>query len=195
MRKPGFRTILALVAAGLLLVTAAVAGVVAVAVRDAPERSPQLTAYAHGRTVDVAPFAYCSVTMRDCEVLPERPADAEGTVFAGLPCREGEGGCQQGRTVDLEVPPGYPLQLSLPAKIAHAPWIAQLVYATDTGQRVDQVVSRNDYPDGSYALTIDSRPEPQLRLIGVELQLPILARDEAGNEFYVPHAAWSISTV
>lgn len=56
------------------------------------------------------------------------------------------------------------------------------------------MISRNDYPDRALALTIDSMPEPDLRLIGVELQLPILARDETGKEFYVPHAAWSIST-
>ena len=34
-----------------------------------------------------------------------------------------------------------------------------------------------------------------LRLIGIEVQLPILARDIAtGQETYVPHAAWSIVT-
>lgn len=189
------RTIVALVATGLLVVAAAVAGLVAVTVRDAPTRAPELTAYAHGTTVDVGAFAYCAVTMRDCTVLPASAADAQNTVFEQLPCAADAARCRHGATVRLEVPPGYPLQLSLPKRVAHAPWIARLVYVTPNDERVDEVVSRNDYPDGSYALTINSRPAPELRLIGVELQLPILARDETGREFYVPHAAWSISTV
>ncbi|MEV0295858.1 DUF2771 domain-containing protein [Nocardia sp. NPDC050710] len=195
MTKPNARTILALVAAGLLVVVVAMVGVLVVTVRNAPEHAPELTAYAHGTTVDVQPFAYCAVTMQDCKVLPERPEDAEGTVFAGLPCDPDATECKQGHTVNLEVPPGYPLQLSLPRKVADAPWLAQLIFVTPTGEKVAQVISRNDYPEGAMALTIDSRPIPELRLIGVELQLPILARDETGREFYVPHAAWSISTV
>ncbi|MET7767923.1 DUF2771 domain-containing protein [Nocardia sp. NPDC005366] len=195
MTKPKTRIVLALVAAALFVVVAATVSVLVVAVRDAPEHTPELTAYAKGTTVDVAPFAYCAVSMRDCKVLPERPADAEGTVFAGLPCDPNVSECKRGRTVDLEVPPDYPLQLSLPKKVADAPWLAQLVYVTSNGEKVDQVVSRHDYPEGALAITIDSHPTPELRLIGVELQLPILARDETGREFYVPHAAWSISTV
>ncbi|WP_054816493.1 DUF2771 domain-containing protein [Nocardia arizonensis] len=195
MTKPGTRTILVLVAVALIVVAAAVAGVVAVAVRNAPQRAPELTAYAHGRTVDVAPFAYCAVNMRDCAVLPASAADAADTVFEQLPCAPDAPECQRGRTVDLAVPPGYPLQLSLPKRVADAPWIARVVYVTEKGDRVDEVISRNDYPEGSYAVTIDSRPVPELRLVGVELQLPILARDQTGREIYVPHAAWSISTV
>jgi len=193
--KPNTRTVLALVAAALLVVVATTVAVLVVTVRDAPEHTPELTAYAKGRTVEVTPFAYCAVTMRDCQVLPRSPSDADGTVFAGLPCAPDAAQCRQGSTVDLEVPPGYPLQLSLPKKVAEAPWLAQLVYVTPTGEKLDQVVSRHDYPEGALAITIDSRPAPDLRLIGVELQLPILARDETGREFYVPHAAWSISTV
>ncbi|MEU7630900.1 DUF2771 domain-containing protein [Nocardia sp. NPDC049220] len=192
MSKLNARTIVALAAAALLVLTVAFVGVLAVLVRNAEEPDVTISAYAHGKTVTVRPFSYCAVTMQHCSILPEGKVD--GTVFATLTCQPETPDCHRGRTAELEVPAGYPLQLSLPKKIADAPWIAQLVYALPSGEQVDRVISRNDYPDRALALTIDSAPEPDLRLIGVELQLPILARDETGNEFYLPHAAWSIST-
>ncbi|WP_063044410.1 DUF2771 domain-containing protein [Nocardia pseudovaccinii] len=167
MSKLSTRTVVALCAAALLVFTVAFVGVLTVFVRNADHPDPTVTAYAHGKTVTVSPFLYCTVKMEDCKY---------------------------GETVILDVPAGYPLQLSLPKKIADAPWLAQLVYAMPTGEKVDRVVSRNDFPEGALAVTIDSKPEPELRLVGIELQLPILARDETGREFYVPHAAWSIST-
>jgi hypothetical protein len=33
------------------------------------------------------------------------------------------------------------------------------------------------------------------RLTGIAVELPTLVRDEQGNEFPVPHAEWSVSTV
>ncbi|MBF6165424.1 DUF2771 domain-containing protein [Streptomyces gardneri] len=192
MSKLNTRTIAALVAAALLVLTVAFAGVLAVLIRDADEPDVTLTAYAHGKTITVRPFSYCAVTMRDCSILPAE--NVAGTVFATLSCAPDTPDCHRGRTVELEVPAGYPLQLSLPKQVADAPWLAQLVYLLPNGEKVDRVISRNDYPDRALALTIDSKPEPDLRLIGVEFQLPILARDETGREFYVPHATWSIST-
>ncbi|WP_067647154.1 DUF2771 domain-containing protein [Nocardia harenae] len=161
------RTVVAISAVVLLVAVAAYAGVLALLIRDAPRKDPAVTAYAHGRTVTVEPFLYCSVTMADC---------------------------RYGETVDLEVPPGYPLQLSLPPQIAEAPWLAQLIYERPDGEQVDRLVAHDDFGKDVLAVTLDSRPEPNLRLVGVELQLPILARDETGREFYVPHAAWSINT-
>ncbi|MGW0248072.1 DUF2771 domain-containing protein [Nocardia goodfellowii] len=191
-RKLSGRTIIALLAVATLVVVGVAGAVVFNAVRNAPWHAPELTAYAHGQTVDVTPFAYCSVTMRDCRVLPQNPADAAGSVFDGLPCKEAD--CQRGRTTSLEVPPGYPLQVSLPSQIVNAPWLATLVYVREDGQIVIEEKWRDEYPEGARAITIDSRPLPELRLVGVEIQLPILARDESGREGWVPHAAWSIST-
>lgn len=167
MNKPSTRTVVALGVAALLVLTVAFVGVLTVLVRNAAQHDPTVTAYAHGKTVTVDPFLYCTVKLEECKY---------------------------GETVALEVPPGYPLQLSLPKKIADAPWLAQLIYVLPNGDKVNRVVSRNDFPEGALAVTIDSKPEAELRLVGVELQLPILARDETGREFYVPHAAWSIST-
>ncbi|WP_069162171.1 DUF2771 domain-containing protein [Nocardia altamirensis] len=168
MKRPGTRTIVALIVAAGLVFTAAFVAVLVTLIGDAKERDPEITAYAHGRTVTVAPYVYCTVRLEDCRF---------------------------GKTVELEVPPDYPLQLSLPKKIAEAPWMARLVYVLPNGDRVDRVVSHNDFPDGALAITIESRPEPDLRLAGVELQLPILTKDiDTGEESYRPHAAWSIST-
>ncbi|MFI6215505.1 DUF2771 domain-containing protein [Nocardia brasiliensis] len=168
MKRLNTRTVVALLVAGLLVVTVAFVGVLVVLVRNADEKDPVITAYAHGKTVTVEPYVYCSVQMEDC---------------------------RYGETVQLVVPPNYPLQLSLPKKIAEAPWLAQVVYALPNGERVDRVISHTNYPQGAMAVTIESRPEPDLRLVGLELQLPILAKDkDTGKEFYLPHAAWSIST-
>ncbi|QIS08621.1 DUF2771 domain-containing protein [Nocardia arthritidis] len=168
MTKPSARTVAALIAAALLVFVVAFVGVLVVLVKRAPEKDPAITAYAHGRTVTVDPYVYCTVKLEDC---------------------------RYGETVQLDVPSGYPLQLSLPKRIADAPWLAQLVYELPNHDRIDRVINHTNYPAGALAVTIPSHPEPQLRLVGVEFQLPILARDkDTGRELYIPHAAWSIST-
>ncbi|MFD6398065.1 DUF2771 domain-containing protein [Nocardia sp. NPDC060249] len=168
MSKLNARTIVALVAAGLFAVVAVTAVWVGVAVSKAPAHSPQLTAYAHGTTITVDPFMYCTVRMENC---------------------------RYGETTPLEVPAGEPVQLSLPDAVSESPWLIQLIYQRPSGEQLDRVLSFADYPDRARALTIESKPEPDLRLIGIEVQLPILARDIAtGQESYIPHAAWSIVT-
>lgn len=162
-----FRTTLALTLAGILVLVVATAGVVLLLARNAEPSEPELTAYAHGRTVTVPPFYYCTVRMENCE---------------------------QGETVFLEVPAGYPLQLSLPSEVVGTPWELLPLYADRNGEVVEKPSSYRDHPDGVRALTIDSNPEPGLELIGVELQVMIIAIDETGREFSLPHAIWSIKT-
>ncbi|MGW0181020.1 DUF2771 domain-containing protein [Nocardia sp. NPDC003345] len=161
------RTTLALALAGVLVLVAATAGVVWLLARDAEPHEPELTAYAHGTTVTVPPFRYCTVRMQDCK---------------------------QGDTTFLEVPAGNPLQISLPDEIVGTPWELLPLYARADGVVVEQPSSYRDHPQDVRALTVDSRPEPGLELIGVELQVMIIAIDEAGNEFPIPHAIWSIKT-
>ncbi|WP_028476154.1 DUF2771 domain-containing protein [Nocardia sp. CNY236] len=192
MSTLNIRPIIAMVAAATLVLTIAVGGALVVLIRNADEPDVTITAYAHGKTVTVRPYTYCAVTMQECSILPERTL--EGTIASTLRCTADASDCHRGRTVELEVPAGYPLQLSLPTAIADAPWLAQLIYAAPTGEQVDRVIGRNTYPDRVRAVTVESEPAPGLRLVGVEVQLPILARDETGAEFSVPHAIWSIST-
>ncbi|WP_051161479.1 DUF2771 domain-containing protein [Nocardia brevicatena] len=167
MSTYNIRTSIALLTAGLLVLVAATVGVVWALVRDAEPHDPEITAYAHGTTVTVPPFMYCTVRMQDC---------------------------RYGETVPLEVPAGYPLQLSLPDRVVDAPWRMQQVYALPSGDEIARPIDHTGFPEGTRAITVPSRPEPDLRLIGVELQLPILAIDETGREFSVPHAVWSIKT-
>ncbi|HLS76228.1 MAG TPA: DUF2771 domain-containing protein [Nocardia sp.] len=161
---------------GVLVVAAVTAVVVAIAVRDAPGHDPRITAYAHGTAVTVDPYQYC-----DLRLVGEDRLEMSN--------------CRQNPVVDLEVPPGYPLQLSLPSEIVDAPWQGIVLYAPPGGQQVlAREIFRSDYEPGTRALTIESEPEPGLRMIGVEIQLPVPAIDEQGNETTVPHASWSIRT-
>lgn len=175
MTKPNTRTIVALAVAAVLVVIAAVAVGVTVAVRNAKTPDPALTAYAHGKTVTVAPYRYCTV------------AGVAATGQLNLKCRESD------KTVPLNVPAGFPLQLSLPPKIADAPWIMMGEYVLpDRRTVVRNVKTYRDFKPGTLAVTVPSAPN--LRLIGVELQLVVPARDETGREFYEPYQAWSIKT-
>ncbi|MBU3061262.1 DUF2771 domain-containing protein [Nocardia sp. NEAU-G5] len=175
MTKPNTRTIVALAVAAVLVVIVAVAAVVTVAVRNAKTPDPALTAYAHGKTVTVAPYRYCTV------------AGVAQSGQLSLQCREND------VTVPLDVPGGYPLQLSLPPKIANAPWIMLAEYLLPDHRTVVRATrTYRDYPAGTLAVTVPSRPD--LRLIGVEMQLVVPARDETGREFFEPYQAWSIKT-
>lgn len=170
------RLIAALAGAGLLALVAVIAVVVTIAVRNAPRQDPEITAYAYGTAVTVPPYQYC-----DLRLIGEDRLDLAD--------------CRQNRVVDLETPPGYPLQLSLPSEIADAPWQGLLVYALPGDEEIlTQEIYHSDYAPGTLALTIDSQPAPGLRLIGVEIQLPVPAIDEVGRETTVPHASWSIRT-
>jgi len=173
--KPNTRTIVALAVAAVLVVIVAVAVVVTVAVQHATKRDPALTAYAHGKTVTVAPYRYCTV------------AGLAETGQLSLKCHESD------LTVPVNVPAGYPLQISLPEKLANAPWIMMAEYVLPNGRTaIRDVKTYRDFKPGTLAVTVPSRPN--LRLIGVELQLEIPARDETGRQFFEPYQAWSIKT-
>jgi hypothetical protein len=107
---------------------------------------------------------------RFCEVL--NPTDCE------TPRTDGE----------LTVDPKHPVQLSVPPAIARAPWI--LVRSYEGADVVEEF-----RPDTKLAVTIPTVDPHRGRLFGVAVQLPTLVRDEAGNEFPVPHAEWSVRTV
>ncbi len=107
---------------------------------------------------------------RYCKVL--NPTDCE------TPQTDGE----------LTVDPRHPVQLSVPPAIARAPWV--LVRTYEGADVVDEF-----RPDTKLAVTIPTVDPKRGKLFGVAVQLPTLVRDEAGNEFPVPHAEWSVRTV
>ncbi|WP_040803590.1 DUF2771 family protein [Nocardia concava] len=178
MSQPKTRTILALVGAALLVFVAAVAAVVTIAVRNADKPDPEITAYAHGKSVSVNPFLYC-----DLKVSKEQLA---------------VGKCDASKSVsELDVPPGSSLQLSLPKEIADAPWEILIGYRV-AGPHGDQaqpvLLTSRDYPDKPLAITIKTPASDRVHLAIMELHLPIPARDEAGNEGIVSRGIWSIQT-
>jgi hypothetical protein len=107
---------------------------------------------------------------RYCEVL--NPTDCE------TPQNDGE----------LRVDSRHTVQLSVPPEIARAPWV--LVRSYEGADVVDEF-----RPDTKVAVTIPTVDPHRGRLFGMAVQLPTLVRDEAGNEFPVPHAEWSVRTV
>ncbi len=89
---------------------------------------------------------------------------------------------------ELPVSGRFPVQLSVPSAIARAPWVLLRAYEDDD-------VIEEFRPGARLAVTIPTVDPLRGRLTGVAVQLPTLVRDEAGNEFPVPHAEWSVRTV
>lgn len=146
-----------------LVVVIAAAAIVVNAIANSEERSPQITAYAYGETITVGPTGYCSLDLRECT---------------------------HGELVNLNVPAGQPLQLSLPKEIADAPWRLVMVYQSPDGDIAPQ---ERYYQSGEAdAVTVVSDKSPAWQLNGVEIQLPSAVVDESG----LPHAraVWAIKT-
>ncbi|MEU5840714.1 DUF2771 domain-containing protein [Rhodococcus sp. NPDC047139] len=153
---------LALLLAAVVVVVGGIAATVWRLVDSAEPTLPTITAYARGEAATIGPAQYCNLYLEDC---------------------------MENQIGELDVPAGYPLQLSLPQEISGAPWRIITVYGdTRTGQT---------YVDGQMfeagarrALTVPSAPD--LQLLGVEIQLPSAVVDEAGEP--IAHAVWAVRT-
>ncbi|MFC4377235.1 DUF2771 family protein [Nocardia halotolerans] len=169
MSKLNVRTILALVAVGLFAVVAVTAGVVAYAVSKAPERYPELTVYAWGNTVTVEPYGYCELSTGEC-------VNDESTYY-------------------LPVPSGLPVQVAFPKSVAEAPWIVVQVFERPNGEQIERILSFIDYPEDVPSLSLQTQPEPDLRLAGFEVRLPIVYTDPStGEEVFDVHGLWRVGT-
>ncbi|MEV6070004.1 DUF2771 domain-containing protein [Nocardia sp. NPDC052001] len=185
MSKPNARTIVALLAALLVVAVAYVAVIVVVANR-ATKPDPEITAYAHGKSVTVAPFRFCN------------PKVANGQIDLS--------DCNNSEAVsDLDVPAGSPLQISLPKEIAKAPWRMKLFYRLPGDNVAVGAFTYEDYKKGLVntevetsgtpaAITVPTPNDPQIELAVAELYLPVPAMDAQGNVGWVPSAIWSIHT-
>ncbi|AFM19125.1 Protein of unknown function (DUF2771) [Mycolicibacterium chubuense NBB4] len=89
---------------------------------------------------------------------------------------------------ELPVTARDPIQLSVPPAVSRAPWVLLRAYE-------DADVVSEFRPDTRLAVTIPTVDPQRGKLTGIAVQLPTLVRDEAGNEFPVPHAEWSVRTV
>nr|WP_068161630.1 DUF2771 domain-containing protein [Rhodococcus phenolicus] len=156
------KKIIALIAVVLLLVAGGLAAVVWKLVDSAEPKLPTVTAFARGTSVTVEPTQHCNLYLEDCIENP-----------LGM----------------LDVPAGYPLQLSLPSEIADAPWRLIVVYGDPkTGETF--VDGRLFAPGEQRAVTVPS--DPEIQLLGVEIQLPSAVQDETGTA--IAHAVWAVQT-
>lgn len=133
--------------------------------RTPAQKHPEISAYTHGQLVRVGPYRYCDVfVITRCDT-PETIGE-------------------------LVVTSRDPVQLSVPAAIARAPWV--LIRAYEGG---GEPVVEEFRPDSKLAVTIPTVDAHRGRLTGIAVQLPTLVRDEQNNEFPWPHAEWSVATV
>jgi hypothetical protein len=159
------RRVLAALAVVLVVASIATGLVIWRLTRDGGPDRPEISAYSHGRLTRVGPYRYCEVLDLNNCQIPETIGE-------------------------LAVDARHPLQLSVPQAIARAPWLLLRAYEDS-----DEPVVEEFRPDTKLAVTIPTVDPHHGRLTGVVVQLPTLVRDEAGNEFPMPHAEWSVRTV
>jgi hypothetical protein len=123
---------------------------------------PQISAYSRGTTVRVDPYLYCNVVnLDDCV----------------------KGGAQ-GR---LSVNARYPVQLSVPARISHAPWRLLRVYQDDK-----DTIATAYRPGTQLAVTVPTVDPRRGKVMGLVVQLLTLVKDQNGELHDLPHAEWSV---
>ncbi|MCW2659430.1 MAG: Conserved exported protein of unknown function [Mycobacterium sp.] len=136
-------------------------------VRRTGPQQPEISAYSHGHLTRVGPYLYCDVlNLNDCQT-PQTQGE--------LPFNE-----------------HCPVQLSVPAAIARAPWRLLQVYEdpADTATTMFR-------PGSRLAVTIPSVDPQRGRLTGIVVQLLTLVVDDGQvNDIStiraVPHAEWSV---
>ena len=130
-----------------------------------PAEQVEISAYSHGHLTKVGPSLNCEV--RDPTKC--QPASEEG---------------------ELPVTDRHPVQLSVPAVVASAPWWLVLVY----DDPVDTTLGRYR-PDSRLAVTIPTVDPQRGRLRQFVVQLRTLVQDQTGELIDIPHKEWSVRTV
>jgi hypothetical protein len=133
--------------------------------RTPPPAHPEISAYTRGQLVRVGPYRYCNVL---------------NLTDCDVPKAMGE----------LAVTSRNPVQLSVPSAISQAPWVLLRAY-----EGPDNTVVEMFPRDTTRAVTIPTVDPRRGRLTGIAVELPTWVRDQQGNEFPLPHAEWSVSTV
>jgi hypothetical protein len=97
--------------------------------------------------------------------------------------------CENTRTEgELVVDRRHPVQLSVPPAISRGLWLLASSYEDGDVVETFRAHSR-------LAVTIPTYDPVRGKLLGIAVQLPTIARNEANEEFPVPHAEWSVRTV
>lgn len=136
---------------------------------------PELTFFAEGEAIEVAPLQYCDVKVTTCEA-------------AG-------GGAEV-----LRVRPGKPVQISVPGDVADSPWLVNVQTVAQDGTVLP--VRQEFFPPGStYAYTArPSRPDERILVVEVQQLGAAYAADaegspltdESGNPQLVARGVWTV---
>ncbi|ART72198.1 hypothetical protein BTO20_29845 [Mycobacterium dioxanotrophicus] len=149
----------------IVVVAAAGTAVAVTQLSHGHDKLPKISAYSNGHLTRVGPFRYCPVlNLNDCT--------------------------QSGSQGELRVNKEHPVQLSVPAEIARAPWRLLRVYENP----IDTTLSLYR-PNTTLAVTIPTVDPQRGRLTGIAVQLLTLVQDQNGDVFDLPHAEWSVRTV
>ena len=138
---------------------AAAASVLLTACGDNPAPAPpQITFTAAGSTATARPTQLCDVEVRSCTADPAA-------------------------AVVLRVPPGQPLEISVPEAVGETPWLVVFGYRTKSGEQVD---ARSDVFAGNerqaYTLTLPGA-EDQLETVEVQQIAGTVVAGQDGVEF------------
>jgi hypothetical protein len=130
---------------------------------------PQVTFAAGQATVAAGPTQYCNAEFDNCTNDPAAP-------------------------VELAVPPGTAVQISVPEEVAETPWAVVFSYRNAAGEQVDgrsPLIAADERSD--YALEL---PAPQDRLLVAQVQqftAPPQANPDTGEIDFPASATWVLT--
>jgi hypothetical protein len=136
-----------------------------------PQGPPQVTFAAAGQSATARPTQYCNVEFSDCRNDAEAP-------------------------VSLRVPPGVPVQVSVPKEVSSTPWLIVFTTVANDGTRTDgrTPLFTPATPTDTYELTL---PQPTDRLLTAQVQqlgAPPQANADNGGIDFPARATWVLTT-
>ncbi len=132
--------------------------------------SPEITFYAHGETIRVDAAQFCNAIGTECS--PPNP-DAIG---------------------DLRVPPGSPVQISVPSEVSSAPWQVAMMYRLPNGQ---EVADRSSVFTPDERRTYTARPptdDAQFTRVEVQQYSGVLLPAEDGGIQFALAGTWVVTS-
>jgi Protein of unknown function (DUF2771) len=163
--KDSFRTLNALKASFMAFATLA-AGC---STPPPPEPLPQVTFTVDGNTVSARPFLHCDVMVTKCDR-------------------------DEGAQVQLRVPPGRQVRVSVPGEVAESPWSVAIQYKTGAGEQKDPQTVATFVPNQSHEYTV-ALPNAGDQLQTVEVKQAGAKQDESapsGDIQLLARAVWSL---
>lgn len=128
---------------GFLLVLVAAAAALLLTGCSIPQK-PEVTFFAAGNTAMAKPYRYCDVRVTHCEH-------------------------HDGHQVALHIPPGAPVQISVPGQVHAAPWTVVVQYRDAAGHQKPPKRVATFVPNQRHSYTVQP-PAPGAQLETVEVQ-------------------------